>query len=74
MIKWCLLINKSSVEVETLLQKNVDESVEWLRMNTFSLNIDKRYVIIISGRKTSWYCLNIDIVGVKIHVRSAKYL
>ena len=50
-----MLINKSSVEVETLLQKSVDESVEWLRMNTFSLNIDKRYVTIISGRKTSWY-------------------
>ena len=35
----------------------------------------KTYVMLISGRNTSRYSLNIDIDGVKIpHIRSAKYL
>ena len=62
-------------EVESLLQKSVDESVKWLRMNKLSVNIDKCHVMLISGINTSRYSLNIDIDGVKIpHVRSAKYL
>ena len=65
----------SIVEVETLLQKSVDESVKWFRMNRLSVNIDKCHVMLISGRNTSRYLLNIDIDGVKIpHVRNAKYL
>ena len=69
-------VNGTSIaEVETLLQKSVDESVKWLRINKLSVNIDKCHVMIISGRNTSRYSLNIDIDGVKIlHVRSAKYL
>ena len=69
-------VNGTSIaEVETLLQKSVDESVKWFRMNKLSVNIDKCHVMIISGRNTSRYSLNIDIDGVKIpHVRSAKYL
>ena len=44
-------------------------------MNKLPVNIDKCYVMLISGRNTSRYSLNIDIDGVKIpHVRSAKYL
>ena len=35
------------VEVETFLQKSVDESVEWLRMNKFSVDIDNYHVILI---------------------------
>ena len=56
-------------------KKSVDESVKWFRMNKLSVNIDKCHVMLISGRNTSRYSLNIDIDGVKIpHVRSAKYL
>ena len=62
-------------EVKTLLQKSVDESVKWFRMNKLSVNIDKCHVMLISGRNTSRYSLNINIDGVKTpHVRSAKYL
>ena len=44
-------------------------------MNKLSVNIDKGHVMLISGRNTSRYSLNIDIDGVKIpHVRGAKYL
>ena len=65
----------STAEVETLLQKSVDESVKWFRMNKLSVNIDKCHVMLISGRNTSRYSFNIDIDDVKIpHVRSAKYL
>ena len=69
-------VNGTSIaEVETLLQKSVDESVKWFRMNKLSVNIDKCHVMLISGRNTSWYSINIDIDGVKIpHVRNAKYL
>ena len=69
-------VNGTSIaEVETLLQKSVDESVKWFRMNKLLVNIDKCHVMLISGRNTSRYSLNIDIDGVKIpHVRSAKYL
>ena len=69
-------VNGTSIaEVETLLQKSVDESVKWFRINKLSFNIDKCHVMIISGRNTSRYSLNIDFDGVKIpHVRSAKYL
>ena len=69
-------VNGTSIaEAETLLQKSVDESVKWFRMNKLSVNIDKCHVMLISGRNTSRYSLNIDIDGVKIpHVRSAKYL
>ena len=65
----------SMAKVGTLLQKSVDESVKWFRMNKLSFNIDKCHVMLISGRNTSQYSLNIDIDEVKIpHVRSAKYL
>ena len=69
-------VNDTSIaEVETLLQKSVDESVKWFRMNKLSVFIDKCHVMLISGRNTSRYSLKIDIDGVKIpHVRSAKYL
>ena len=69
-------VNGTSIaEVETLLQKSVDESVKWFKMNKFSVNIDKCHVMLISERNTSWYSVNIDNDGVKIpHVRSAKYL
>ena len=69
-------VNGTSIaEVETLLQKSVDGSVEWFRMNKLPDNIDKCHVMVISGRNTSRYSLNIDIDGVKIpHVRSANYL
>ena len=68
-------VNVTSIaEVETLLQKSVDESVKWFKMNKLSVNIDKCHVMLISGRNTSRYSLNIDIDVVKIpHVRSAKY-
>ena len=64
-------------EIETLLQKKVDEAVKWFRINKFSVNIDKCDVMLglISGRNTSRYSLNIDIDGVKTpHIRNAKYL
>ena len=69
-------VNGTSIaEVETLLQESVDKSVKWFRMNKLSVNIDKCHVMLISGRNTSRYSLNIDIDGVEIpHVRSAKYL
>ena len=69
-------VNGTSIdEVETLLQKSVDESVKWFRMNKLSVNIDKCHVMLISGRNTYRYSLGIYIDGVKIpHVRSAKYL
>ena len=65
-------VNGTSIaEVETLLKKSVDESVKWLRMNKLPVHIDKCHVMLISGRNTSRYSLNIDIDGVKIpHVRS----
>ena len=71
-----VFVNGTSIaEVETLLQKSVDESVKWYRMNKLSVNNDKCHVMLISGRSTSRYSLNIDIKGVKIpHVRSAKYM
>ena len=69
-------VNGTSIaEAETLLQKSVDESVKWFRMTELSVNIDKCHVMLISGRNTSRYSLNIDNDGVEIpHVRSAKYL
>ena len=49
-------VNGTSIaEVETILQKSVDESVKWFRMNKLSVNIDKRHVMLISGRNTYWY-------------------
>ena len=69
-------VNGTSIaKVETLLQKSVDESVKWFRKKKLSVNIDKCHVMLISGKNTSRYSLNIDIDGVKIsHARSAKYL
>ena len=67
-------VNGTSIaEVETLLQKSVDESVKWFRKNKLSVNIDKCHLMLLSGRNTSRYSINIAIDGVKIpHVRSAK--
>ena len=52
----------SIAEVERLLQK-MNESVKWLRMNKLSVDIDKCHVMIIFGRNTSRYSLNIYIDG-----------
>ena len=56
-----LHVNGTSIaEVETLLQKRVDDSVKWFRMNKLLVNIDKCHVMLISGRNTSRYSLNIS--------------
>ena len=69
------MVYVNGTSIETLLQKSVDESVKWFRMNKLSVNIDKCHVMLISGRNTSRYSLNIAIDGVEIpHVHSAKYL